>query len=107
MRPPRPACFRAGRILCHALIAAEIGVEARFQQGQWDRLPLLIGRSADCVINGFEATPARKRDWRCSRPYYAYALQLVARRDSALETVEQLAEAGPGGAWRVGSSGSG
>ena len=34
------------------LLAGELGVKARFQQGQWDRLPLLLDQSADCVING-------------------------------------------------------
>jgi polar amino acid transport system substrate-binding protein len=85
-----------------ALVAGELGVKARFQQGQWDRLPLLLGRAADCVVNGFESTPQRARDWRCSRPYFAYALQLVARRDSALDSLEALAKAGPRGPWRIG-----
>ncbi len=85
-----------------ALVAGELGVKARVQQGQWDRLPLLLGRAADCVVNGFESTPQRARDWRCSRPYFAYALQLVARRDSALDSLEALAKAGPRGPWRIG-----
>ena len=42
-----------------ALLAEELGVKPRFQQGQWDRLPLLLGRTADCVINGIELTPAK------------------------------------------------
>ena len=84
------------------LIAAELGVKARFQQGQWDRLPLLLGRSADCVINGIELTPERRRDYRCSRPYFGYALQLVARRDGPLDSFARLAGLGPSGRWRVG-----
>ena len=85
------------------MIAAELGVKARFQQGQWDRLPLLLGRSVDCVINGIELLPERKRDYRCSRPYYAYALQLVARRDGPIDDLEKLGAPGPGGRWRVGA----
>ena len=100
--PDDPARLRGFEVELAALVAAELGVEPRFQQGQWDRLPLLLGRSADCVINGFESTPERQRDWRCSRPYYAYALQLVARRDVALDSVEGLAGEGPAGPWRVG-----
>ena len=84
------------------LIAAELGVKARFQQGQWDRLPLLLGHPADCVINGIELLPERRRDYRCSRPYFAYGLQLIARRDGPPDTVAQLATAGPAGRWRVG-----
>ncbi|MFM8494574.1 MAG: ABC transporter permease subunit [Planctomycetia bacterium] len=84
------------------LIAGELGVKARFQQGQWDRLPLLLGHTADCVINGIELLPDRRRDYTCSRPYFAYGLQLLARRDGPLDAVEKLATAGPAGRWRVG-----
>jgi polar amino acid transport system substrate-binding protein len=85
-----------------ALLAEELGVKPRFQQGQWDRLPLLLGRTADCVINGIELTPERHRDYHCSRPYFAYSLQLLARRDSALDTFDKLSAPGPKGRWRVG-----
>jgi polar amino acid transport system substrate-binding protein len=84
------------------LVAAELGVKPRFQQGQWDRLPLLLGRAADCVINGIELIPERRRDYRCSRPYFVYSLQLLARRDGPLDSFEKLAAHGPGGRWRVG-----
>ena len=85
-----------------AVLAKELGVKAQFQQGQWDRLPLLLGRAADCVINGIELTPDRQRDYHCSRPYFAYSLQLLARRDSPLDTFHTLASPGPEGRWRVG-----
>jgi len=85
-----------------ALLAEELGVKPRFQQGQWDRLPLLLGRSADCVINGIELTPERQRDDHCSRPYFAYSLQLLARRDGPIDTFEKLSSPGPEGRWRVG-----
>jgi polar amino acid transport system substrate-binding protein len=65
-------------------------------------LPLLLGRTADCVINGIELTPDRQRDYHCSRPYFAYSLQLLARRDSPLDTFHTLAAPGPKGRWRVG-----
>jgi polar amino acid transport system substrate-binding protein len=84
------------------LIAAELGVKARFQQGQWDRLPLLLDRTADCVINGIELTPERRRDYGCSRPYFSYALQMVGRRGAAPVSLADLAAAGPRGPWRVG-----
>lgn len=84
------------------LLAAELGVKARFQQGQWDRLPLLLGRSADCVINGIELTAERQRDYRCSRPYFAYALQLLGRRAGPLDAFERLSAPGPHGPWKVG-----
>ena len=54
------------------------------------------------MINGVELLPERQRDYHCSRPYYAYGLQLIARRESPLDTVEKLANSGPAGRWRVG-----
>jgi polar amino acid transport system substrate-binding protein len=85
-----------------ALIAGELGVKARFQQGQWDRLPLLLDQSADCVINGIELLPERRRDYGCSRPYFGYALQMVGRRAAPPAALADLAEPGPNGPWRVG-----
>jgi polar amino acid transport system substrate-binding protein len=85
-----------------ALLAEELGVKPRFQQGQWDRLPLLLGRTADCVINGIELTPERHRDYHCSRPYFAYSLQVLARRDGPVDALEKLGVPGPKGRWRVG-----
>ena len=84
------------------LLAEELGVKPRFQQGQWDRLPLLLGRTADCVINGIELTPERHRDYFCSRPYFGYSLQLLTRRESPIDDFEKLASPGPAGRWRVG-----
>jgi polar amino acid transport system substrate-binding protein len=101
--PERPRQLTGFEVDLAELLAGELGVKARFQQGQWDRLPLLLGRSADCIINGIERTPDRERDYRCSRPYFAYALQLVARRDGPLNALERLAGAGPAGRWRVGA----
>jgi polar amino acid transport system substrate-binding protein len=84
------------------LLAGELGVRARFQQGQWDRLPLLLDTSADCVINGYELLPDRQRDYLCSRPYFAYALQLVGRRGQPPHALADLERPGPAGPWRVG-----
>ena len=100
--PANPQRLTGFEVELTALLAEELGVKARFQQGQWDRLPLLLGRAADCVINGIELTPERQRDYHCSRPYFAYSLQLLARRDSPLDTFHTLASPGPEGRWRVG-----
>jgi ABC-type amino acid transport substrate-binding protein len=75
------------------MLAGELGVRARFQQGQWDRLPLLLDRTADCVINGIELLPERRRDYGCSRPYFGYALQMVGRRGSPPGTLADLTAA--------------
>jgi polar amino acid transport system substrate-binding protein len=100
--PKDPGRLTGFEVELAGLIAAELGVRPRFQQGQWDRLPLLLGRAADCVINGIELIPERRRDYHCSRPYFAYSLQLLARRDGPLDSFEKLAAHGPGGRWRVG-----
>ena len=100
--PDNPAMLRGFEVDLAAMLAEELGVLARFQQGQWDRLPLLLGRSTDCILNGIELTAQRNRDYRCSRPYYAYALQLLARRDSPLAAFEQLLTTAPRGRWQVG-----
>ncbi len=64
------------------LIAAHIGVKAQFQQGQWDKLPDLLGRGdIDIVLNGFEWNPGRAERYGTSIPYYIYELQLLARVD--------------------------
>jgi polar amino acid transport system substrate-binding protein len=100
--PERPERLTGFEVELADLIAAELGVRARFQQGQWDRLPLLLDTSADCVINGYELLPERQRDYRCSRPYFAYALQLVGRRGEPPARFSDLERPGPGGTWRVG-----
>ncbi len=100
--PADPQRLTGFEVELAALLAEELGVKARFQQGQWDRLPLLLGRTADCVINGIELTPERRRDYHCSRPYFAYSLQLLARRDGALDAFAKLATPGTEGRWRVG-----
>ncbi|MFM8435318.1 MAG: ABC transporter permease subunit [Planctomycetia bacterium] len=100
--PDAPGRLTGFEVELAELLAAELGVKARFQQGQWDRLPLLLGRSVDCVINGIELLPERRRDYACSRPYFAYGLQLIARRGSPLDSFERLSAPGSGGQWRVG-----
>ena len=57
-------------------------IEARFAQGQWDKLPDLLktGR-IDLVLNGYEWTAERARDMAATQPYYVYELQLLARAE--------------------------
>jgi polar amino acid transport system substrate-binding protein len=85
------------------MLAAELGVKAKFYQGQWEELPQMLGNQIDLALNGFERTPARLRDYLCTRPYYAFGLQLMAQRDGPLKSWKQLKSAKPdGGAWRIG-----
>ncbi len=55
-------------------------IEARFAQGQWDKLPDLLrtGR-IDIVLNGYEWTPERAEVMASTLPYYVYELVLLVR----------------------------
>src|SRR5262249_33395559 len=85
------------------MLAAELGVKAKFYQGQWDELPEMLGEQIDLALNGFERTLTRLRDYLCTRPYYAFGLQLMANHDGPLKSWKQLKSAKPdGGSWRIG-----
>jgi polar amino acid transport system substrate-binding protein len=85
------------------MLAGELGVKAKFYQGQWEELPQMLGNQIDLALNGFERTPARLRDYLCTRPYYAFGLQLMAKRDGPLKSWKQLKSPKPdGGVWRIG-----
>lgn len=80
-----------------AALARELGVEARFFQGDWNTLPqFLENRQIDIILNGYEWTPDRATRMEPSRPYYLYDLQLLAREgDSRLNSVDDLAISRP------------
>ena len=77
-----PNVLRGFEVELAEMLAAELHVKAQFKQGQWDKLPLLLDGTIDVVLNGYELTPARQRDYLCTRPYYVYGLQLLVRADS-------------------------
>ncbi len=79
-----PKILRGFEVELADMLAGELGVKARFQQGQWDKLPLLLDGTINIVLNGYELTPPRQRDYLCTRPYYVYGLQLIVRRDSPI-----------------------
>ncbi|MFN6331794.1 MAG: transporter substrate-binding domain-containing protein, partial [Planctomyces sp.] len=66
-----------------SLIAAHIGVQAQFVQGQWDKLPDMLDRGDfDIVLNGFEYSEERAAVYGTTTPYYLYELQLLVRKDN-------------------------
>jgi len=77
--------------LAHYLAEA-LGVRSEFVQGQWDKLPQLLDRGdIDLVLNGYEWTPEREREWTSTVPYYVYELQLMAREgDGSIGSWEDL-----------------
>ena len=88
-------------------LAGELGVEPVFSQGQWDKLlQVLDSGRIDAVINGYEWTELRARDYLATRPYYVYQLQLMARRGSPIRSWADL-EAAPAGRRTVDGRGAG
>lgn len=87
-------------------IAAELSalakrpIKGRFQQGQWENIPSMLGNNVDVAINGFELTPSRERDYRCTRPYYIYGLQLMGQFEEGLKSWNDLKQEGK--TWKVG-----
>ena len=72
-------------------LAKELGVKALFYQGDWDQLPPLMEKGEiDIVLNGYESTRERQDAYGCSRPYYRYGLQLLVRRDSPIQSWNDL-----------------
>jgi len=67
------------------VLAKRLGISltAEFVQYQWESLELglLLSKDYDCIISGFEITPTRRENMLFTRPYYAYAEQLVVRVD--------------------------
>jgi len=86
------------------LLAGRLGVESRFVQGQWDKLPQLLDRGdIDIVLNGYEWSAARAGEHPSTVPYYIYKLQLLARKDDGAISSWSDLRGGPGkGRKRVG-----
>ncbi len=87
-----------------AELAKGLGVEATFAQGQWDQLlNVLDGGRIDAVVNGYELTERRARDYLATRPYYVYQLQLMAPGGGRIRSWDNLLQPPPGGGrWRLG-----
>jgi polar amino acid transport system substrate-binding protein len=88
-------------------LSRQLGTEIRaeFKQGQWDNLPQMLGGEIDVALNGFELTPERQRDYLCTRPYYAYGLQLLVPQDSPIVTWNDVRAERAGEHWRGGALG--
>ncbi len=88
-------------------VARSLGASTDFRQGQWEYLLEVLGRGeVDAVVNGYELTAARSRDYLATRPYYVYQLQLMSRRDGPVRSWADFELPRPGGGpWRVGVMG--
>src|SRR3954463_5066576 len=72
-------------------LAARLRVNDRFVQNDWSNLvPSLERGDFDLILNGLEDTPAVRGRILLSRPYFAFAEQLVVRRGFALRSLDAL-----------------
>ena len=73
-------------------LAAQLGVKAQMVQNSWDGLvPALQRGNFDIILNGLEITDEHRRQIAMSRPYYAYAQQIVVRKETdGLSRLEDL-----------------
>jgi polar amino acid transport system substrate-binding protein len=87
-----------------AMLGRDLGVTPEFCQGQWDKLlQVMASGRLDVVINGYEWTENRAREYAATRPYYIYQLQLLVPRGSALRVWADLKKPRPDGrSWTVG-----
>lgn len=68
-------------------LARELGVRAELVQNDWTTLvPSLERGTFDVILNGLEATPARRQRIALSRPYYVFQEVLSARAGDARVT---------------------
>ena len=66
-------------------------MRAEFTQASWDKLPdMLRTAKNDVVLNGYEITHEREDGMTATLPYYAYALALLARKDGAIASWDDL-----------------
>src|SRR6266436_298742 len=72
-------------------LAARLGTREKFVQNDWSNLvPSLERGDFDLIVNGLEDTEALRQRILLSRPYFAFAEQLVVRRGSTLRSLEAL-----------------
>ncbi len=102
--PRAPTRVTGFEVELMALLARDLGTEPVFSQGQWDKLlQVLDSGRIDLVINGYEWTPRRARDYLATRPYYIYQLQLMVPRGSPVRSWADVRRPRPGGGrWTVG-----
>jgi polar amino acid transport system substrate-binding protein len=102
--PRNPRAVTGFEVELVDLLARELKVRPEFSQGQWDTLLQILetGR-IDFVINGYEWTPSRARDFLATRPYYVFQLQLMAPKDHGARSWQDTKALKPDGKrWRIG-----
>ena len=89
-------------------IGRELNVRPVFQQALWENLLQVLARGEiDVVVNGYELTERRARDYLATRPYYVFQLQLLALPGSPVHSLADFTLPKPGGGvWQVGVLGN-
>jgi polar amino acid transport system substrate-binding protein len=101
--PRSPTQITGFEVELMTLLARDLGAEPVFSQGPWDKLLLVLDSGRiDLVINGYEWTPRRARDYLATRPYYVYQLQLMVPKGSPVRSWADLKRPRPDGRrWTV------
>lgn len=103
--PAKPREVTGFEVELTSRLAQGLGVRADFSQGQWDKLlQVMDSGRLDAVVNGYEWTETRARDYLATRPYYVYQLQLMAPKGSPIRSWDDVrTRPKPGGGkWTVG-----
>lgn len=102
--PQAPRGVTGFEVEMMTLVGRELGAPARLSQGQWDQLlAILDSKRIDLVVNGYEWTETRQRDYLATRPYYVYQLQLMGRKGGEVKSWADLSRPKPNGRrWTVG-----
>jgi His/Glu/Gln/Arg/opine family amino acid ABC transporter permease subunit len=81
--PQRPERLIGFELELAEALAFKLGARASMVQNQWDQLiPALDRGNFDIILNGLELTPENQQRIAMSRPYYAYAQQIVTRKET-------------------------
>ena len=89
-------------------IGRELDVRPVFRQALWENLLQVLARGEiDVVVNGYELTERRARDYLATRPYYVFQLQLLALPGGPVHSLADFNLPRPGGGvWQVGVLGN-
>ena len=94
--PDNPRAVTGFEVELMQALGRELGARPVFSQGQWDRLlQELSADHVDAVVNGYEWTETRARDYLATRPYYVFQLQLIARKGGPIGSWDDVTRPDP------------
>jgi polar amino acid transport system substrate-binding protein len=84
-------------------LGEKIGRKPVFLQRDWPNLPQDLQRGdIDAAFNGMEWLPEREKMMASTIPYFTYGLRLIVRKDSPIQSWDDLRQAGKKARVRVG-----